>query len=42
VSRLNGYVGGYGSKDQLFREIESLGLSAEGKKMLIELVVSDK
>jgi methionine-S-sulfoxide reductase len=42
VARLNGYAGGYGSRDQLFREIESLGLSAEGKKILIESVVSDK
>lgn len=37
VARLNGYVGGNGSRDQLSREIESLGLSAEGKKVLAEV-----
>lgn len=38
AARLNGYVGGHGAKDQLSREIESLGLSAEGKKTLTEMV----
>lgn len=38
VARLNGYAGGHGTKDQLSREIESLGLSAEGKKVLTEVV----
>ena len=38
VARLNGYAGGHGTKDQLSREIESLGLSAEGKKVLTEMV----
>ena len=37
VARLNGYAGGNGSRDQLSREIESLGLSAEGKKVLAEV-----
>jgi len=37
VSRLNGYAGGYGSDEQLAREIESLGLSAGGKKRLADL-----
>jgi len=37
VARLNGYAGGNGTKDQLSWEIESLGLSAEGKKALIKL-----
>ncbi len=38
VARLNGYAGGHGSRDQLSREIGSLGLSTEGKKALAELV----
>ena len=38
VARLNGYAGRHGTKDQLSLEIESLGLSAEGKKVLIEVV----
>ena len=38
ASRLNGYAGGNGSRDQLSREIESLGLSVEGKKVLTEMV----
>lgn len=38
VSRLNGYAGGHGSRDQLSQEIESLGLSTEGKKAISERV----
>ena len=38
AARLNGYLGGYGSKEQLAREIESLGLSAEAEKALAEMV----
>jgi peptide-methionine (S)-S-oxide reductase len=38
ASRLNGYAGGNGSRDQLTREIESLGLSIEGKKVIFEMV----
>ena len=38
VARLNGYAGGYGTKDQLHREIDNLGLSAKGKKVLYDLV----
>ena len=38
VARLNGYAGGHGTRDQLSREIESLGLSDEGKKVLTEVV----
>ncbi len=34
AARLNGYLGGYGSAEQLTEEIERLGLSAEGKKAL--------
>ncbi len=36
VARLNGYAGGHGTKDQLSQEIEGLGLSAEGKKVLTD------
>lgn len=38
IVSLNGYAGGYGAKDQLSREMEILGLSAEGKKVLTEVV----
>ncbi|MEJ2658491.1 MAG: peptide-methionine (S)-S-oxide reductase [Desulfobacterales bacterium] len=38
AARLNGYAGGHGSIDRLSREIENLGLSAEGKKVLIGMV----
>ncbi len=38
VARLNGYVGKHGTKEQLMKEIESLGLSAEGKKALTDMV----
>lgn len=38
VTRLNGYVGGHGTKNQLAREIESLGLSAEGRNVLTDKV----
>ena len=37
-ARLNGYAGGHGTRDQLSMEIESLGLSTEGKKLLTDLV----
>ena len=38
VSRLNGYAGRHGAADRLSREIESFGLSDEGKKRLADLV----
>jgi peptide-methionine (S)-S-oxide reductase len=38
VTRLNGYTGGHGTGDQLSREIDILGLNAEGKKRLADLV----
>jgi len=38
VSRLNGYAGGYGSKDQLSREIDSLGVSAGIREALSGMV----
>lgn len=38
AARLNGYVGGHGAKEQLSVEIESLGLSLEGKRILAEMV----
>jgi len=38
AARLNGYAGGYGSRDQLSVEIESLGLSEETEKVLAERV----
>jgi len=38
VARLNGYAGGYGTEEQLSGEIDTLGLSSEGKKELINIV----
>ena len=38
AARLNGYVGGYGSRDQLSTEIDSLGLSDEAEQVLVDLV----
>ena len=38
AARLNGYVGGYGSPDQLAREIETLGLSPDGRRKIKMLV----
>ena len=38
VARLNGYVGGYGSPEQLAREIDGLGLGPGARKTLTELV----
>jgi peptide-methionine (S)-S-oxide reductase len=37
VARLNGYAGGNGTRDQLSRELETLGLSTEGKRVLSEM-----
>ena len=38
VARLNGYTGGNGTRDQLSRELETLGLSAQGERILSEMV----
>lgn len=38
VARLNGYAGGYGNREQLSKEIEQLGLSLRGRKILTGLV----
>ena len=38
ASRINGYVGGYGTKKQLLKEINNLGLSPEGQKVLTNMV----
>ncbi|MFO7965909.1 MAG: peptide-methionine (S)-S-oxide reductase [Desulfobacterales bacterium] len=38
VAHLNGYAGGNGTADQLSREIDLLGLSADGRKKLENLV----
>ena len=39
VARLNGYVAGHGSRDQLEREIDMLGLSDAGKTSLTDMVL---
>lgn len=38
VARINGYVGGFGSKEQLLREIATLGLDPGARQALIGLV----
>ncbi len=38
AARLNGYVGGYGSTAQFEREIDSLGLSPEGRRTLNSII----
>jgi peptide-methionine (S)-S-oxide reductase len=36
TARVNGYVSGYGDPGQLQVELDSLGLSPEGRKRLVE------
>ncbi|MHB8764082.1 MAG: hypothetical protein ACYDA8_07065 [Deferrisomatales bacterium] len=38
AARLNGYLGGYGTRDQLEAELDALGLSAEGRERLRAVV----
>ena len=38
ASRINGYAGGFGTKEQLLKEINNLGLSPEGQKALTDIV----
>lgn len=38
VARLNGYVGGNGSREQLRREIDQLGLNERGQERLMQIV----
>ena len=38
TAKVNGYIGRYGTKEQLDKEIGSLGLSAEGQKRLRGIV----
>jgi peptide-methionine (S)-S-oxide reductase len=42
VARINGFLGGSGAPDDLKREIDSYGLSASGRKRLIEILSSSK
>ena len=37
AARVNGYVGGYGSPKRLAKEIDDLGLSPAGNKILLEM-----
>ena len=39
AARLNGYLGGHGSSDQLSKELETLGLSAEAEKVLADMIL---
>jgi peptide-methionine (S)-S-oxide reductase len=36
AARINGYIGGYGTKESLLRELDSLGLSPAGKNRLLQ------
>ncbi len=38
AARLNGYAGGYGSRHQLTKEMEGLGLSAEAQQVLADMI----
>ena len=38
AARMNGYVSGYGTADQLARELPDLGLSEQGEKLLTKMV----
>ncbi len=38
AARLNGYTGGNGTHDQLLRELNSLGLSEDGRRIITGLV----
>ncbi len=38
VARLNGYAGGNGNREQLAREIDQLGLSEQGREILMRIV----
>jgi peptide-methionine (S)-S-oxide reductase len=38
AARLNGYLGGYGTRAQLERELDSLGLSPAASEQLLSLV----
>jgi len=38
AARVNGYLGGYGTLEELNKEVESYGLSEVGKKRLVEIV----
>jgi hypothetical protein len=38
AARVNGYLGGYGTLEELNKELESYGLSEAGKTRLLEIV----
>jgi methionine-S-sulfoxide reductase len=38
AARLNGYVGGHGTEEQLEREIDALGLGSKNRQALIDMV----
>jgi len=38
AARVNGYLGGHGTLEQLKKELESYGLSEEGKTRLLNIV----
>ena len=39
AARVNGYVGGHGTPDEIKRNLENLGLSAAGSKRLLEIAI---
>jgi len=42
VTRVNGYLGGYGTLERLQTEIEDLGLSVAGRKLLLDIVAASR
>jgi peptide-methionine (S)-S-oxide reductase len=42
AARVNGYVSGYGTRESLERELDTLGLSSEAGRTLVNLVSSSR
>jgi peptide-methionine (S)-S-oxide reductase len=42
AARVNGYLDGYGNLEEIEEEVDSLGLSSEGSKKLLEMVKRSK
>jgi len=38
AARVNGYLAGYGSADNLLQEVDKLGLSPEGSQKLLDMI----
>jgi hypothetical protein len=42
AARVNGYLGGYGTPEDLTKELNDLGLSRKGKKTLVDILSSTR